>query len=117
MRNSERPIRTCYSMDTHARVTASTASRIAHSTLLHKAIGRAVEKVETRQWNRADIYNRWGAHVRSIIRHHHVGIAIEQINLPLHINSDRQRPNPGLPGYKVGYRSPGNVLLPWRKRG
>ena len=111
---SERPITTLYSNDPDRRTTVSTALRTGHSTTIDRGVAAAFNKVNTRQWKRADVYNRFGTHIRSIVRYPHRGIAVEDINVPLHMNSDKQKPN------HVAQGNPGprkNVLIPYRQWG
>lgn len=107
---SERPITTLYSNNPDARVTTTTAGRAGHSTTLDAACGAALRKVMKRQWQRADVYNRFGTWCYAVVRYPHRGVAVEEINNPLHMNSDKQQPNRRKPG-NPGKRAHGNLLL------
>lgn len=90
---NQRPVTTCYSVSLCShRVSLKVADQVGHSTTVFAAVNAAHKKVFEGLYCRADIYNGFGAHVRSIINYPKIGVANVPALYPASIDSTETRP-------------------------
>jgi hypothetical protein len=99
-----RPYCALYSTSATVRVAIPNRQRYGRATTLPKAVRRAVERIETGEFSRCDIYNDMGVHVRSVIDYPKIGIAIIRVRVPARIEAV----DPPV------RRTPGNKLTSWQ---
>jgi hypothetical protein len=87
-----RPITTLYSKDSNRRVSFGTSQRTGRATSVVAAIQAGFRRVSQKDFNRCDIYNRYGAHIWSVIRFPNIGIAVIPANVPFSMYTDDDKP-------------------------